>query len=103
MLCDQWCLNRLQNDSACKRSQNYQQCGYLSHRVRTNYENLAFFSGGADDELLLAESDGSSYDSLVVLNPQSAKILAKAKTTVPRPTYCKAKATKFGLKAKAKD
>jgi len=32
-------------------------------------------------------------------------IKAKAKATVPRsrPAYCKAKATKFGLKAKAKD
>ena len=27
----------------------------------------------------------------------------KAKATVSRPAYCKAKATKFGLKAKAKD
>jgi len=29
--------------------------------------------------------------------------LAKAKSLRPKPAYCKAKATKFGLKAKAKD
>jgi len=29
--------------------------------------------------------------------------LAKATVPRPRPAYCKAKATKFGLKAKAKD
>jgi len=43
--------------------------------------------------------------NIVVRQDFGLEFLAKAKATVPRPrpAYCKAKATKFGLKAKAKD
>ena len=43
--------------------------------------------------------------NIVVCQDLGLEFLAKAKFLRPRPAYCKAKAkaTKFGLKAKAKD
>jgi len=41
--------------------------------------------------------------NIVVCQDFGLEFLAKAKFLRPKPAYCKAKATKFGLKAKAKD
>jgi len=41
--------------------------------------------------------------NFVVCQDFGLEFLAKAKPLRPRPAYCKTKATKFGLKAKAKD